>query len=104
MVNSALLAHDHMAEIELVHIGGQLEAVGGIDLAQHRALRLGLADFGIQRGELAVHRRADGQRLHPGIGDDRPCGAGRAEPVSWVARTFCSASREAMVAARSFTL
>ena len=58
-----------MAQIELVDLRGQLEAVGGIHLPQHRARRLGLADFGIQRGQLAVHRRADGQRFDTGIGD-----------------------------------
>ena len=61
------------AQIEFVHLRRQLEAVGGIDLAQHGALRLGLADFGIQRGQLAVHRRADGQRIDAGIGDVGLC-------------------------------
>ena len=100
MVNSACLAQDHMAQIELVHIGGQLEAVGGIDLAQHRALRLGLAHFGIQRGELAVHRRADGQGLDARIGDVG-IGAGACTASAGWRAPCCSASREAIVAARS---
>ena len=65
------LPQHHAAEIEFIDLRGELEAVGGIDLSQHRALRLGLADFGVQRRQLAIHRGANGERFDGGIGDCR---------------------------------
>jgi hypothetical protein len=56
-------------EIEFIDLRRQLEAVEGIDFAQYRALRLGLADFGVERRQLPVHRRADRERVDGCIGD-----------------------------------